>query len=96
MVTNPNEQSIPEEILLGWYERDGHKIMLQSNQVPAGRHILSGKHLADLRSHLAKIHSRFSRLYGRSLDDVSFAMEIEFKITKDDRLAIKQARPWVF
>ena len=35
------------------------------------------------------------KLYGFDEDD-QFAMEIEFKITKADKLVIKQARPWVF
>ena len=41
------------------------------------------------------IHEEFADLYDPT-DDEPFAMEIEFKITSDDILAIKQARPWVF
>ena len=51
--------------------------------------------LRQLRRHLATIHERFEELYGIE-DDEQFAMEIEFKITSDNVLAIKQARPWVF
>ena len=48
-----------------------------------------------LRRHLKVIHEEFERLYG-VLAPEPFAIEIEFKITSDDVLAIKQARPWVF
>ena len=41
------------------------------------------------------IHNHFKTLYDPQADD-PFAMEIEFKITSEDILAIKQARPWVF
>ncbi len=96
LVTNPNEQSIPEEILLGWYPRDGHRLMQESNRVESGKRVLSDEHLAELRTYLSRIHSRFAKLYGRSSNDRQFAMEIEFKVTKDGKLSIKQARPWVF
>ena len=55
----------------------------------------SDEQLAELRKRLARIHARFRDLYGKTGND-PFAMEIEFKITKDGVLAIKQARPWVF
>ncbi len=41
------------------------------------------------------IHDHFAGLYDPGPDE-PFAMEIEFKITSDNILAIKQARPWVF
>ena len=44
---------------------------------------------------LEVIHDHFKGLYNPGADE-PFAMEIEFKITSDDILAIKQARPWVF
>ena len=49
----------------------------------------------DPRVHLTTIHSSFKALYDPAADE-PFAMEIEFKITSANILAIKQARPWVF
>ena len=96
LVTNPDEQSIPEEILLGWWERDGYRVVVESNRVADGSRVLSHDQLAELRSHLARIHARFASLYGRSVDDERFAMEIEFKVDNQSQLVIKQARPWIF
>ena len=52
--------------------------------------------LKELSKRFAVIHEKFADLYGRPVDDHKFAMEIEFKITKDELLSIKQARPWVY
>ena len=49
----------------------------------------------ELREALGRIHFNFEKLYGKNQGD-EFAMEVEFKITKDGKLVIKQARPWVF
>ncbi len=95
LVTNPNKLSAPEEILLGWREDDGQKVVRSSNRVPAGETLIERTHLNELRHHLARIHSRFARLYNRGKED-RFAMEIEYKITESGKLVIKQARPWVF
>lgn len=96
LVTNPEELSTPEEILLHWYERYGHTVVRQSNQAPEGKTLLEEAHLRELRGHLKEIHNRFAELYGRRRDDRNFAMEIEYKVTKNGKLVIKQARPWVF
>ena len=44
---------------------------------------------------LRTIHGAFRELYEPGAN-AAFAIEIEFKITADGRLAIKQARPWVY
>ena len=95
LVTNPGAESSPEEILLGWWKEDGHQVVRRSTDAAEGANLLGDEHLADLRARLAKIHGKFRKLYGLGEDD-QFAMEIEFKITKDGELVIKQARPWVF
>ena len=93
LVTNPEALSIPEEILLR--PRGKHVMIRTSNQVEPGELLLTTDQMALLRSHLSAIHNKFKELYGPA-DGEPFAMEIEFKITADDVLAIKQARPWVF
>ena len=94
LVTNPDAHSVPEEILL---HRSGgyYSVLATSNQVPPGQLLMSNGQLAQLGRHLAVIHEEFRELYNPGLDE-QFAMEIEFKITSANILAIKQARPWVF
>ena len=96
LVTNPEAQSIPEEVLLGWTVRDGQRYVRQSNRLPDGTRLLSSTHLSNLRGLLEKIHVEFAKLYGASADASKFAMDVEFKITKAGQLVVKQARPWVY
>ena len=93
LVTNPEAHSVPEEMLL---HADGaYTVTARSNQVPAGQLLMSDAQLGQLRRHLDAIHDEFEELYGIGSGE-EFAMEIEFKITSDNVLSIKQARPWVF
>ena len=92
LVTNPQAHSVPEELLL---DKQGPHVLATSNQVSRGRLIMSEAQLQQLRRHLSVIHDHFEKLYNPSPGD-PFAMEIEFKITSENILAIKQARPWVF
>ena len=93
LVTNPETNSTPEEILLN---SDGtYRVVAFSNQVPAGDLLMTDAQIGQLRLHLVTIHNRFKELYEVE-EGEPFAMEIEFKITVDNVLAIKQARPWVF
>ena len=93
LVTNPEEHSIPEELLLGPFAI--HTVLSTSNQVEPGLLLMSLVQLRQLRAHFEVIHDHFKGLYNPAADE-PFAMEIEFKITSDNVLAIKQARPWVF
>ena len=94
LVTNPDAQSVPEEIQL---HQNGnfYSVLATSNQVPPGQLLMSNAQLNQLGDHLTVIHEQFAVLYNPAPDE-QFAMEIEFKITSDNILAIKQARPWVF
>ena len=93
LVTNPEAHSVPEEIRLN--PGGGYTVLATSNQAPPGQLLMSGDQLDQLRDHLAVIHDHFERLYNPTPGE-PFAMEIEFKITSENILAIKQARPWVF
>ena len=96
LVTKPEANSIPEELLLNWWKPDEHKVMRHSSLARGNALLMSDKHLIQMNECLGKIHARFAKLYGKSLNDKKFAMEIEYKITKDGNLSIKQARPWVY
>ena len=93
LVTNPGAASVPEALLLG---ADGSvAVITHSNLAEPGELLLKEGQIGALRSSLAVIQERFAALYGAKPGD-KFAMEIEFKITSDGSLSIKQARSWVF
>ena len=93
LVTNPEARSTPEELLVG--EAGDYTVVRTSSRVDPGELLMSDDQIGQLRRHLEAIHDEFERLYSPAPGE-RFAIEIEFKITSDDILAIKQARPWVF
>ena len=93
LVTNPEAHSQPEQLLLG--TGGEAKILSRSNLVTSNKLLMSAAQMRQLRSNLETIHNHFRTLYGIE-DGEDFAIEIEFKITAANKLAIKQARPWIF
>ena len=93
LVTNPEPHSKPEELLLE--ASGGYTVLATSNLVKPGQLLMSDVQVSQLHAHLQVIHDHFKRLYNPGANE-PFAMEIEFKITSENILAIKQARPWVF
>jgi hypothetical protein len=93
LVTNPERAAIPEELLV--YADAKPYVVSWSNIVKPGERVLTDEQAAQLRASLNVIHERFAALYQPAAGE-QFAMEVEFKITTDGTLAIKQARPWVF
>ncbi len=96
LITNPETNSRPEEILL---DRElgigaGYIVIQHSNLVTSDSTILSEQHLAQMRDYLSVIHQEFETLYD-AVDNETFSMDIEYKITSENQLIIKQARPWV-
>ena len=94
LVTNPEEQSIPEEILMDWWDSNNYRVVKTSNRPVDNKRILTDAHLRELSRYLGVIHNKFSQLSGPAGQTADFAMEIEFKITSEGKLSIKQARPW--
>ena len=96
LITNPNGNSVPEEVLLDRVPvgQQGYILVQRSNLTDHGARLLTDDYLDQLRRYLSTIHDEFARLYDAE-DRPGFAMDIEYKITADGRLAIKQARPWV-
>ncbi len=95
LVTNPEGESIPEELLLSTRGSRDDRFIRSSNRATDGGVILNDDHRDELRTYLRAVHNRFRELYQVSANE-RFAMEIEFKVTSDGQLAVKQARPWVF
>lgn len=95
LVTNPDTFSIPEEILLDRVPvtDDDYVVIRRSNLVPNNVLIMEEHYLDEIRDYLSVIHDEFAILYDAVGND-QFAMDIEYKITSEDQLIIKQARPW--
>lgn len=96
LITNPDPNSVPEEILLyrNPSQSGGYLVLRLSNLVNPGELIMDQEYLNQMREYLSIIHDEFAILY-----DVfgveGFGMDIEYKVTEQDQLIIKQARPWV-
>ena len=93
LVTNPEAYSQPEQLLLG--AAGSATVLSRSNLASSSQLLMSAAQMTQLRSNLDTIHNRFKTLY-QVQDGDDFAIEIEFKITAANQLAIKQARPWIF
>ena len=99
LVTNPEGSSVPDEFTVIIYSPLGEDICEVvytgfSNRTEAEEHVLSEEQILLLSEYLNSIRDHFSHLYPFEPDG-SFAMEIEFKVTADGILTVKQARPWV-
>ncbi len=96
LITNPDTYSIPEEILLykDGFGGKGYLVIQNSNLVPGDSVIMTKYHLDQLRDYLTVIHNEFEGLYD-AVNNEHFAMDIEYKITSENQLVVKQARPWV-
>ncbi len=92
LVTNPDANSIPEEILLNKVTGE-ITVVRYSNLAAFNSIIMTDEYLSQMREYLGVIHSEFRELY-MAEDADGFAMDIEYKITADNQLIIKQARPW--
>ncbi|MFT5861257.1 MAG: hypothetical protein ACI865_003379, partial [Flavobacteriaceae bacterium] len=95
LVTNPEDYSIPEEILMDIVPvtDDDYVVIRNSSLVPEDVLIMEEVYIDEMRDYLSVIHDEFAILYDAvGIDE--FAMDIEYKITSDDQLIIKQARPW--
>ena len=96
LITNPDPNSVPEEILL--YEdptqAGGYLVLRLSNLVNPGELVMDQIYLDQMRDYLSVIHDEFEILYD-VVGAEGFGMDIEYKVTAEDVLAIKQARPWV-
>lgn len=94
LITNPEANSIPEEMLLYQNADQGYLLLRESNLVESGELVMDEVYLDQMREYLQVIHDEFAILY--NVEGVEgFGMDIEYKVTVDDQLAIKQARPWV-
>ena len=94
LVTNPEANSIPEEIILERLAFLGDRIVRFSNLVGENELIMTEEYRDELRGYMGTIHDEFGILY-EAQGEEDFGMDIEYKITSEDRLIIKQARPWV-
>jgi hypothetical protein len=96
LITNPDPNSVPEEILLyrDANQGGGYLVLRLSNLVNPGELVMDQVYLDQMRNFLTVIHDEFASLYN-VVGAEGFGMDIEYKVTAEDQLAIKQARPWV-
>jgi len=95
LITNPGT-TLPEELLIDRFANsvNDYLIIQYSSLIDEDTLLMSTAQIDLLRQYLSEIHAQFEDLYDAEGND-TFAMDIEYKITSDEQLIIKQARPWV-
>jgi hypothetical protein len=95
LITNPNTTR-PEELLIKKIPSTEEDLVIiqYSSLLDTDSLLMNSLQLDSLRQYMKVIHDRFEILYN-AVGNESFAMDVEFKITANNKLAIKQARPWV-
>lgn len=99
LVTNPSASAVPEEWIVvgsGPSPTHWHPVRMRAsslNRPGKDENVLSVDETTSVASLLETITSHFKEVTGAV--SPRFAMEIEFKITAQGALVIKQARPWV-
>jgi hypothetical protein len=95
LITNP-ESTYPEELLVKSYPdwEDQYSVIQYSSLVGTDSLLMTDLQIGLLRHYLSVIHDRFAVLY-HAENNPTFAMDIEYKIDSNNRLVVKQARPWV-
>ncbi len=95
LITNPEPGAQPEIQIIRRSANREDALLGTSSLATSDEPVLTELHAATLANEMGAIHYRFAEFYNIKSSDPRFAMEVEFKITKNDRLVIKQARPWV-
>jgi pyruvate, water dikinase len=96
LITNP-DGSTPDEFLVSAIGPSGEyevQYVQRSNQVAAGKTVLTSAQIGELVKALDKVQKHFKVVYEKQ-NDPKFAMDVEWKFDKDGKLVVKQARPVV-
>ena len=94
-VTNPTGDAISEQILYyTWYEEPEYEVITRSSLLPwavdwpSTTSLMTNAELDELAEYLSAIHAAFRARYPMT------AVDVEFKLTADRKILIKQARPY--
>ncbi len=95
-VTNPAPGVSTEQFVFSFFRQPRVKYVGRSS-LTGGAAVLSSEEIEDAACALRAIHDHFRPLIDPDLEDLWFAMDIEFKLVGAGRhLVVKQARPYSF
>lgn len=93
LVTNPGPADVPDELLVSAIGKHGeYEVQYIRRSSLSEEEVVPRDKLMELVAAMEKIQAHFKRLYDGG---DAFAMDLEFKIDRDGKLVVKQARPVV-
>lgn len=96
LVTNPDPKVLPDEMVIAKLADSTRQStqFIKRSTLNKGKPVLTDKQQATLVRYMELIRDHFKKVY-QAENDPQFAMEIEFKVSKNGEVLVKQARPWV-